>query len=66
MTRISKYLNHDIIDALQVFQIEKIDREITDFLDTNSKMETYHFEYCPKCGCYHPRLVKSDFANSGK
>lgn len=29
-------------------------------------MNTYHFEYCPKCGCYHPRLVKSGFANSGK
>lgn len=29
-------------------------------------MNTYHFEYCPKCGCYHPRLVKSSFANSGK
>ena len=29
-------------------------------------MNTFHFEYCPKCGCYHPRLVKSGFANSGK
>lgn len=29
-------------------------------------MDTYHFEYCPKCGCYHPRLVKSGFAKSGK
>lgn len=50
----------------QAFQIEKIERGITDFLDTNSKMNTYHFEYCPKCGCYHPRLIKSGFANSGK
>ena len=59
MTRTSKYLNQDTIAALHAFQIEKLDREITDFLDTNSKMDTYHFEYCPKCGCYHPRLVKS-------
>ena len=66
MTRTSKYLNQDTIAALQSFQIEKIDREITDYLDTNNKMNTYHFEYCPKCGCYHPRLVKSGFANSGK
>ena len=29
-------------------------------------MNTYHFEYCPKCGCYHPHLIKSGFANSGK
>ena len=25
-----------------------------------------YFEYCPKCGCYHPRFIKSDFANSDK
>ena len=59
MTRTSKYLNQDTIAALQSFQIEKIDREITDYLDTNNKMNTYHFEYCPKCGCYHPRLIKA-------
>lgn len=29
-------------------------------------MNTYHFEYCPKYGCYHPHLIKSVFANSGK
>lgn len=66
MTRTSKYLNQDTIATLQAFQIEKIDREITDYLDTNNKMNTYHFEYCPKCGCYHPHLIKSGFANSGK
>lgn len=46
MTRTSKYLNQDAIVALQSFQIEKIDHEITDYLDTNNKMHTYHFEYC--------------------
>ena len=65
MTRTSKYLNKDTIATLQAFQIEKIDREITDYLDTNNKMNTFHFEYCPKCGCYHPHLIKSGFANSG-
>ena len=29
-------------------------------------MNTYHFEYSPKYGCYHPHLIKSGFANSGK
>lgn len=66
MTRTSKYLNQDTIAALQSFQIKKIDREITDYLDTINKMNTYHFEYCPKCGCHHSRLVKPVFANSGK
>ena len=46
MTRTSKYLNQDTIAALKSFQIEKIDREITDYLDTNNKMNTYHFKYC--------------------
>ena len=46
MTRTSKYLNQDTNAALQSFQIEKIDREITDYLDTNNKMNTYHFKYC--------------------
>ena len=44
MTRTSKYLNQDTIAALQSFQIEKIDREITDYIDINNKMNTYHFE----------------------
>ena len=66
MSRTSKYLNQDTFASLQSFQIEKIDREITDYLDTYNKMNMYHFEYCPKCGCYHPCLVKSGFANSGK
>ncbi len=67
MTRTSKYLNQDtILCCLQSFQIEKIAREITDYLDTNNKMNTYHFAYCTKCGCYHPHLIKSGFANSGK
>lgn len=66
MTRTSKYLNQYTIAALQSFQIEKNNREITDFLDTNSKMNTYHFEYCSTCRGYHARLIKSGFANCGK
>ena len=58
MTRTSKYLNQDTIVVLQSFQIEKMDREITDYLDTNNKMNMYHFEYCPKWGFYHPHLIK--------
>ena len=62
MTRTSKYLNQDTILLLQSFQIEKIDREITDYLDTNNKMNTYHFEYCPKWGDFPPQFNKSGFS----
>lgn len=55
MARNSKYLNQDTIVALQAIKNEKINREITDYLNTNNKMNTYHFEYFTKCGCYHPR-----------
>lgn len=48
MTRIPKYLHQDSIVSLQSFQIEKIDCEITDYLDTNNIINTYHFGYCPK------------------
>ena len=41
MKRTSKYLNQDIITSLQSFQIEKIDCEITDYLDTNNEMNTF-------------------------
>lgn len=66
MTKTSRFLKQSIADSLFDFQIEKIDREIIDFIDTNNKMDSYQFEYCPKCGFHHPRLVKSGFANSGK
>ena len=29
-------------------------------------MNTYHFKYCSKCGCYHPCLIKNGFGNFGK
>lgn len=40
MTRTSKYLNQDTIAALQSFQIEKIDREITDYLELRVVLPT--------------------------
>ena len=58
MTRTSRYLNQDTIVALQSFQIKKNDCEITDYLDTNNKMNSYHFEYCPKYRCYHSCLLR--------
>ena len=49
MTRTSKYLNQDTIAALQAFQIKKIDREITDFLDKAPLLQiggNYSLIYC--------------------
>ncbi len=44
MTRTSKIFKPRYYSLLyNLFQIEKIDHEITDYLDTNNKMNTYHF-----------------------
>ena len=32
----------------------------------NKQMNSYHFEYCPKCGVYHPDLVKAGKTKAGK
>ena len=62
----SNFLLPNIADKLCSYQKERVSLMINDFIEINKQMDSYHFEYCPKCGCYHPRLIKSGFANSGK
>ena len=62
----SNFLLPNVADKLCSYQKERVSLMINDFIEINKQMDSYHFEYCPKCGCYHPRLIKSGFANSGK
>ena len=39
---------------------------IRDYLEINQQMDHFHFEYCPKCGQYHPVLVKAGKTKAGK
>lgn len=62
----NQFLNESTASNLMDYQIEKINRQIQDFIDTNKEVSEYHFEVCPKCGKVHPHLIKAGFANSGK
>lgn len=62
----NQYLNEQTTSHLMEYQIQKINRQIQDFMNTNKEVEQYHFEVCPKCGKLHSHLVKGGFSNSRK
>lgn len=62
----NQFLNEQAISDLMDYQIQKINRQIQDFINANKEATQYHFEVCPKCGKVHPHLTKGGFANSGK
>lgn len=62
----SNYLTQATIEILCPYQVEKINRQITDFITTNKLANEYHFEKCPKCGQLHPHLVKNGKTKAGK
>ena len=51
----NQYLNEQTTSHLMEYQIQKINRQIHDFM---KEIEQYHFEVCPKCGKLHTHLVK--------
>ena len=55
-------LPKELLELLQPFQVDQIKNMISSFFVMNFSV----FEYCPKCGVYHPILIKADKANSGK
>lgn len=55
----SNFLLPNIADKLCSYQKERVSLMINDFIEINKQMDSYHFEYCPKCGAYHPVLVKA-------
>lgn len=54
----SNFLLPNVADKLCSYQKERVSLMINDFIEINKQMDSYHFEYCPKCGAYHPVLVK--------
>jgi len=65
-TNKNQFLNETTTSTLMDYQIDKINRQVQDFIDINKEINQYYFEYCPKCKKLHPRLVKGGFSNSGK
>lgn len=62
----SNFLLPNIADKLCSYQKERVSLMINDFIEINKQMDSYHFEYCPKCGAYHPVLVKAGKTKAGK
>ena len=50
----SNYLLPSISDQLCAYQKDRVSQMIRDFIETNRQMNQFHFEYCPKCGQFHP------------
>ncbi len=62
----SNYLLPNISNQLCAYQKDRVSLMIRDFIETNRQMNQFHFEYCPKCGQFHPVLVKVGKTKAGK
>ena len=50
---------------LNNYQIGKIQELLDSFVKDDSHSHV-SFEFCPKCGKFHPHVIRSGFAGSGK
>ena len=50
---------------LNDYQIGKIQELLDSFVKDDSHSHA-SFEFCPKCGKFHPHVIRSGFAGSGK
>lgn len=66
MLSTNQIFNESVQSNLYPFQLQKLTREINDYIHTNEEAESYHFEVCPKCGAIHPRLTKGGTTKAGK
>ena len=54
MLQTNQILTSSIRAELYPFQVEKITRQVNDFILSNKESEECSFEICPKCGAVHP------------
>ena len=66
MLQTNQILTNSIQSELYSFQVEKITRQVNDFILSNKESQEYSFEACPKCGAVHPRLTKAGYTAAGK
>ena len=59
MLQTNQILTSSIRAELYPFQVEKITRQVNDFILSNKESEECSFEICPKCRAVHPRLTKA-------
>lgn len=66
MSNYDQFLLDNIQNSLYPYQIDKINRQIKDFLLLNKDASHYHFDVCPKCGAIHPSLGGGGYTKAGK
>lgn len=66
MLQTNQILTTSIQSELYPFQVEKITRQVNDFILSNKESQEYSFKVCPKCGAVHPRLTKAGYTTAGK
>lgn len=59
-------VKEEIVPLLEAYQLERINNLVADFIKSNSESDIHQIEYCPKCNCEHPRLIRAGKAGSGK
>lgn len=62
----SEYLTQETIENLCPYQVEKLNHQIADYLNTNKLADSYYIDVCPKCGQIHPRVRKNGKTKAGK
>ncbi len=62
----SNYLTQETIENLCPYQVEKLNRQIKDYFETNKLANAFHIDVCPKCGCVNPQVRKNGKTKAGK
>lgn len=66
MTNTTNVLTQDIQNILYPYQIDKINRQVKDYVHLNKKAKSFSFDICPKCGAIHPSFGKGGYTKAGK
>lgn len=66
MMNINQILTAEITDYLYPYQIEKIKREVNDYIQLNQDSVRHVFDRCPKCGIPRPKLTGGGYTKAGK
>lgn len=66
MTNTTNVLTQDIQNKLYPYQIDKINRQVKDYVHLNKKAKSFSFDVCPKCGAIHPSFGKGGYTKAGK
>lgn len=50
MSQTNQIFTFEVQSSQYPFQLDKLSRQVNDFVLANRDAETHHFDLCPKCG----------------